>query len=281
MRGNNGMSQFRYSNISLSGYPNRLNNRLLHPLRALLQPITDIYTASIPELLTQIQKVSTPSQLTRLVNKLQHRIWNLLPEKQALVRKQLTGVLISLVHHASKASLRLAAASWLRFFIQAAYPSQPEEIFVTLVTAATLNDSQCKGEDMNEQRAYLKMIFDCFWPFRYPYTAYNWEKFPDNSVFYLLAPLLSDADFYMQDILISIFSELPSLDDAEIVEYLLPVALTWSTHSNPERRRRITSILALMNNKSAQEALNRLQVDTDLTVSTSAKHAVDKVRKVL
>src|SRR5947199_8144155 len=86
MKGNNGMSQFRYSNISLSEYPNRLNNRLLHPFRALLQPITHIYASSIPELLVQIQNVSTPSQLTRLVNKLQQRIWNLLPEKQALVR---------------------------------------------------------------------------------------------------------------------------------------------------------------------------------------------------
>jgi len=277
VRGKNAMSQVQYSNISLSAYPNRLNNRLLHSLLALLQPITGNYVASIPELLVQIQKVSTPSQLTKLVNKLQHRIWNLLPEKQALVREQLLDALKSVVLRASESSLRLEAAGWLRFFIYSAYPSQPEEIFVTLVTSATLYGSECKGQKSNEQRAYLKMIFDCFWPFRYPYTAYNWDKFPDNSIFYSLAPLLSHADFDVQDILISIFSELPSLDD-EISEYMLPVALTWSTHSNPEYRRRIATILALMNNEYAQKALNCLQTDTDPTVRTSAKRAADKVR---
>lgn len=259
VRDNNGMHQIHYSNISLPAYPNRLNSRLLHSLRAMLQPITKNYVASIPELFVQLQKASTPSQLTTLINKLQRRIWDLLPEKQSLVRKQLFDALKSVMHHASESSLRLEAAGWLRFFIYAAYPLQPEEIFVTLVTAATSHDTECKGAETNEQYAYLKMIFDCFWPFRYPYTAYNWGKFPDNSIFYSLAPLLSHTDFYVQDILISIFSELPSLDDQEISEYLLPVALTWSSHANPERRRRITIILARMNNQSAQEALNCLQ----------------------
>ncbi len=243
-----------------------------------VERILDNYVASIPELLVQIQKVSTPSQLTKLVNKLQHRIWNLLPEKQALVRKQLLDALKSVVLHASESALRLEAAGWLRFFIYSAYPSRPEEVFVTLVTSASLYGSECKGQKSNEQRAYLKMIFDCFWPFRYPYTAYNWDKFPDNSIFYSLAPLLSYAEFDVQDILISIFSELPSLDDDEISAYLLPVALTWSTHSNPECRRRIATILALMNNEYSQEALNCLQTDTDPTVRISAKRAADKVR---
>jgi hypothetical protein len=272
------MSQSHFSNIALPEYPNRLNNRLFHSLRALLQPITENYAASIPELLVQIQKVSTPFQLTKLVNKLQHRIWDLLPENQTLARKQLLDALNSVVLHASESSLRLEAAAWLRFFTYAAYPSQPEEIFVTLVTAATLHGSECKGEETNEQHAYLQMIFDCFWPFRYPYATYNWEKFPNNSIFYPLAPLLSHADTYTQDILISIFAELPSLDDAEIAEYMLPIALQWSTDISPERRQRITTILALMHSNEAQDALNRLQTDSHLLVSCKAKRAAEKVQ---
>jgi len=268
------MSQLHYSDISLPRYPNLINRLLYYPLRVLLQPITHVYPGSIPELLVQIQKVTTPNQLTKLVNELQSRIWYLLPDEQAIARKQLTDALISLVHHASHASLRLEAAGWLRLFVQAAYPPHPEEIFVTLVTAAIRDDG-----DGNVQRANLKMIFECFWPFRYPYAAYNWEKFPNNAVFYPLAPLLSQSDDYTQSMLISIFAELPSLDDSEIAQYLLPVALTWSTHTDPERRQRITSILALMNHSSAQKALNRLQVDTNPTVRASAKRAAEKVRR--
>src|SRR6266566_4535993 len=242
------MSQLHYSDISLPRYPNLINRLLYYPLRVLLQPITHVYPGSIPELLVQIQKVTTPNQLT--------------------------DALISLVHHASHASLRLEAAGWLRLFVQAAYPPHPEEIFVTLVTAAIRDDG-----DGNVQRANLKMIFECFWPFRYPYATYNWEKFPNNAVFYPLAPLLSHADACSQDILISIFAELPSLDDAEIAEYVLPFALKWSTDTNPERRQRITTILALMRNNAAQEALNRLQTDPHLLVSCKAKRAAEKVRR--
>jgi hypothetical protein len=278
VRGKNDMSQSHISNISLPKYPNRINTHLLHPLRTWLQLITSNYVASIPENLAQIQKVTTPIQLTKLVNKLQTRIWYLPLEEQAIARKQLTGELISFMHHASKPALRIAAASWLRLFVQAAYTSQPEEIFVTLVTALTLNNSQYNGKNTDEQHAYLRMIFDCFWPFRYPYATYNWEKFPNNSVFYPLAPLLSYADACTQDILISIFTELPSLDDSEIVDYVLPFALKWSTDPNPERRQRITTILALMHNDAAQEALNQLQADSHLLVSCKAKRAAEKVR---
>ncbi len=273
------MSQSHFSNISLPEYPNRINTLLLHPLRTWLQSITSSYAPSIPELLVQIQKVTTSIQLTKLVNKLQTRIWYLPPTEQAIARKQLADTLISFVRHASKPALRIEAANWLRLYVQAAYTSQPEEIFVTLVTAATLNNSRCYRENTDEQHAYLKMIFDCFWPFRYPYATYNWEKFPNNSVFYPLAPLLSHADACSQDILISIFAELPSLDDAEIAEYVLPFALKWSTDTNPERRQRITTILALMRNNAAQEALNRLQTDPHLLVSCKAKRAAEKVRR--
>jgi len=278
-KGKRGMSQSHFSNIALPEYPNRINNLLLHPLRTWLQSFTSSYAVSIPELLIQIQQVSTPSQLTKMVNTLQIRIGELPPEEQAIARNQLAGALISFVHHASKPALRIEAANWLRLFVQAAYTSQPEEIFVTLVTTVTLINSQYYGENMVEQHTYLKMIFDCFWPFRYPYATYNWEKFPNNSVFYPLAPLLPHADAYTQDILISIFAELPSLDDAEIAEYVLPIALTWSTDINPERRQRITTILALMHNDAAQEALNHLQTDSHLLVSCKAKRAAEKVRR--
>jgi hypothetical protein len=278
--GKNGMSQSHFSNISLPEYPNRINNLLLQPLRTWLQSITSSYKVSIPELFIQIQQVSTSSQLIKLVNKLQLRIWYLPSEEQTIVRKQLADALISFVHHASKSALRIEAANWLRLLVQATYTSQPEEIFVTLVTAVKSNNSQCYRENMDEQHAYLKMIFDCFWPFRYPYATYNWEKFPSNSVFYPLAPLLSHADAYTQDILISIFAELPSLDDAEIAEYMLPIALKRSTDTNPERRQRISTILALMRTNEAREALNHLQTDSHLLVSISAKRAAEKVRRV-
>jgi len=180
---------------------------------------------------------------------------------------------------ASQASLRLEAASWLRMFVQAAYPSQPEQIFVTLVTAANRAYAETGSNSTNELRAYLKMIFECFWPFRYPYAAYNWEQYPSNAVFYSLAPLLTHNDDYTQAMLISIFAELPSLDDPEIAVHLLPVALTWSTDANPERRQRITTILSLMSHSSAQEALSRLQSDANPSISTGAKRAAEKLRR--
>jgi hypothetical protein len=273
------MSQFDYSDFSLPGYSNRINALLHNPLQALLQSFARTSTVSIPELLIRLQKVSTSQQLTKLVNKLQARIWNLPAQEQAITRKQLADVLASLVLHTPQASLRLEAAGWLRMFVQAAYSSQPEQIFVTLVTAATDIHSESADCNTNEQRAYLKMIFNSFWPFRYPYAAYNWEQFPNNQVFYPLAPLLSHIDYRTRDILISIFAELPSLDDPEIAEYLLPVALSWSTHIDPEHRQRITTILSLMSHSSAQQALSRLQADSNPLVSASAKRAAEKIRR--
>jgi hypothetical protein len=48
---------------------------------------------------------------------------------------------------------------------------------VTIVTAAVRASIEPDRNDV-EQRTYLKMILDCFWPFHYPYAAYNWELFP-------------------------------------------------------------------------------------------------------
>jgi len=83
----------------------------------------------------------------------------------------------------------------------------------------------------------------------------------------------------MQDMLIGIFGELPSLDDAEIQRYLLPMALQWSNHVDAERRRRVTYVLARMNCVSAQEALHRLLSDADPVVRNSAKSATGYVKK--
>ena len=270
------MSQLRYWQISLPGYPNRIHHVIHNPLRALLRLIADSYTTSIPKLLVQVQKATSPRQLTDAMNKLQSRTWDLPSEDLAIVRKQMAGALIQLVQSTSQASLRLEAAGWLRMFIQTAYMSQPEQVFVTLVTAALQANTEGNTTELSEQRAYLKMIFDCFWPFRYPYAAYTWEQLPNNEAFYPLAPLLSQVHDSTQDALVAIFAELLSLDDAEIAEHLLPLALAWSNHSDPERRQRITSVLALMSQNSAQEALCRLQADPYPFVRTSAKRAIEK-----
>ena len=215
--------------------------------------------------------------------------------------------------------MRLEAAGWLRLFVQAGQVAQPADIFVTLVTAsmqAPLREHQSNlkvgfsppthlkkmttggtpdpgrrdcvpsalpscfsSGELNEQRAYLQMIFECFWPFRHPYPAYTWQVLPTNEVFYPLAPLFDQADYATQDALIGIYGELPALDDAEILEHLLPVALQWSRHADPERRRRVANILAHINQESAQEALCCLQSDPDTDVRESAKSAAGYVRK--
>jgi HEAT repeat protein len=130
-----------------------------------------------------------------------------------------------------------------------------------------------------EQQAYLKMIFQCFWPFRHPYPAFSWQLFPANDVFYPLASLFTEADDDAQDTLISIFAELPSLDDEEIARYLLPVALQWARDSDPERRRRIPNVLARINSASSCEALVHLQSDADPIVRKSAKSAAGFARR--
>ena len=60
--------------------------------------------------------------------------------------------LARLMQHATGAPLRLEAAGWLGLFVQAAYLAQPEQVFVTLVTAAV------HTSDPNEQRAYLAQL---------------------------------------------------------------------------------------------------------------------------
>jgi hypothetical protein len=132
---------------------------------------------------------------------------------------------------------------------------------------------------LREQKTLLSLLFQCFWPFHFPYPAYRWELFPANKVFYPLASLLDYSDVEMQHTIIGIFAELPRLDDAEILEFLLPLALQWSKHTDPEHRRLAPNILARVNQENALQALDHLLADADPQVKESAKSAVGYTRR--
>lgn len=265
------MSQSRDIHFTLFEYSVRLITSMQNAFRRLLHPLISLSSrASSAELLIQIEQATTPLHLTQMINNLQDLLWNLPSQEQALQRKKLIAILNTHLLESSNSSLRLEAASWLRMLMQAGLVTHPEDIFVTLVTAA------CSAPT-SEQESYLKMIFDCFWPFRYPYPAYERDLFPANSVFYPLAPLLSSCEQDAQEMLIAIFAELPELDDAEIVKYLLPIALAWANSPNPERRGRVATLLARMSDTRAQEALCHLQADADATVRTLAKRAAENI----
>ena len=255
-----------------AGYSGHLEQTVQSRFQSLARSFRHVTAMSIAELLQQIETSTTPQQLNKRVNKLQGKLWNLPKPEQTLFQERLADILTVHILQSNQRALRLEAAGWLRMFTQAAYLPQPESTFVTLVTAIT-QDTQI---DTHERAAYLKMIVDCFWPFRYPYPAFTWEVFPANSVFYALAPLLSHTDDYTQSMLIAIFNELPTLDENEITAHLLPVALQWSNHSDSERRQRITAILARMSHPDAQNALQRLQSDTNPLVQASARRAAEK-----
>ncbi len=268
------MNQSQSASFPTAGYSGRLNHTAQSKIQGLLRSSHHTSLTSIAELLQLIETTTTPQQLNKRINKLQSKIWNLPKQEQTLFRERLADILAVHILQSQQRALRLEAAGWLRMITQAAYLPQPEQSFVTLVTAAVRNDQI----DTHERAAYLKMIVDCFWPFRYPYPAFTWEVFPANSVFYPLAPLLSHSDDYTQSMLIAIFSELPALDEVEIAAQLLPVALQWAGHSDSEHRQRITTILARMSHKDAQAALQRLQSDSDPLVHSSAHRAAEKER---
>jgi hypothetical protein len=266
------MNPSQSASFPTAGCSGRLKHGTLSKLQGLLQRTRHTGATSIAELLQQIETTTIPQELNKHINKLLSKIWNLSKQEQTLFRERLADILAVHILQSRERTLRLEAAGWLRMITQAAYLPQPEQSFVTLVTAAARNDQI----DTHERAAYLKMIVDCFWPFRYPYPAFTWEVFPANSVFYALAPLLSHSDDYTQSMLIAIFSELPTLDEEEIAGYLLPVVLQWAGHSDREHRQRITTILARMSHRDAQAALQRLQSDPDPLVQTSARRAAEK-----
>jgi len=267
------------SNSLIVNHPNRLITSMHNIMRGFRKLSSYLYPQSISELLLQLEEVTTPAQLTGTVNKLQNLFWKLPDREQAVFRKNLMHILSMHVLQGVQEEIRLEAAGWLRLFVQAGLVTQPEEIFVTLVTAAVRSAGGSQTAARNKQQAYLKLIFECFWPFRHPYPAYTWQVFPTNEAFYPLAPLFKQGNYAIQDALIGIYAELPALDDQEILEHLLPVALQWSKHPDVERRRRVANVLARINQESAQEALCRLQSDADPIVQESAKTAAGYVRK--
>jgi hypothetical protein len=226
-------------------------------------------------LLRQIEEASTAAKLSRSVNRLQKALWNLPQEEQDTLRRMAADILIAHVLSNGQEQLRLEAAGWLRLFVQAGMVANPIPIFVTLVTALVRAAKHEISGSSKEQHTYLKMIFDCFWPFRSPRPAYSREEFPANDVFYPLVALLKQADHDMLDALFGIFAELPNLDDPEIRDHLLPLALHWANASNAEYRRRSVYVLSRMSNSEAREALQQLQQDSDLQVRTSAKYVAN------
>jgi hypothetical protein len=273
--GKSQVGQYHLLHLSLSNQSNRYTNLAQHMFRSVLQTLAHTQKRTLAELFAQVEEATTTRDLTRAVNCIQEYLWELPAGEQSLPRQRLATALSDHVLHATESTLRLEAASWLRTLIQAGFIQQPEEVFVTLVTAATYASRQ---NSAHELESYLKMIFDSFWPFRYPYPVFTWEKFPTNEVFYRLAPLITDAGANIQELLLIIFAELPTLDDAEIAEYLLPVALTWAKHPGAEQRRMVTNILARIKQASAQEALLRLERDSNPLVRVSAQRAAAYVK---
>ncbi len=251
-------------------------HRLVVPVGRLMRHIRFLFgeqPASLSELIVQVEEASAPAQLAKTLNHLQDRLWQLSPQEQSRFREIIVNALTSQVLHTAYEPVRREAANWLRLFVQSGQVANPTEVFVTLVTAAVQishSSQQCEGA---EQNPYLKMIFDCFWPFRHPYQAYTWEVFPPNSVFYPLAAMFQQAGEETIDLLFGIFAELPSLDDPAISDHLLPVALHWSQSENAERRRRVVPVLARMRYAAAQQRLAALLQDADLQVRIAARDA--------
>ena len=262
----------------LFDYQSRLHTSMQTFLLSLRNKATSLYPLSITELLVQVEEAKTPAQLTVAINRVQKRLWKLPTSEQVAFRNDVLGILSTHTLQSRQPALRMEAAGWLRLFVQAGFVTAPHEVFATLVTAATCLSPTDHAPTM-ERQAYLKMIFDCFWPFHHPYPAYTWREFPANEVFYPLAPLITHADVRSQDTLIGIFGELSSLNDAQIASYVLPVALQWANSTDPEQRRRIADVLARLDNDSAQEALVRLLSDSDAHVRASAKSASGFVRR--
>lgn len=268
-----------YMHPSLLNNSMRMSTFMQNALRILRRLSHGLSPALISELLLQVKEACAAAQLRKSVNQLQDALWSLPTKEQAVYRSNLVTVLSAHVLHSYDAPLRLEAASWLRTFVQAGSVTQPGEVFVTLVTATTQVPTKDTRANINERAAYLRMIFDCFWPFRYPYPAFTWQEFPANEVFYPLTPLINSTDISIQEAILAIFAELPTLDDPEITEYLLPVALAWSRNSNPEHRRMVTNILARMSDTLAQEALRTLQRDDNQEVRNSARRAAEYVQR--
>lgn len=236
--------------------------RAVSPLTRLVRPARERLfsrrSATLSELIVSLEEAKTSAQLSHTLNSLQEALWNLSTEEQTRFREIAINTLERHVLQQDAEPLQYEAASWLRAFVQSGQVANPTEIFVTLVTAARQEAAHNQSAGNITHNPYLKMIFDCFWPFRHPYQAYTWEVFPPNAVFYPLAALFAQANAAAEDMLLGIFAELPSLDDEVILEHLLPVALRWARSQDAEQRRRVIPVLERIHNAAAQECLAKL-----------------------
>lgn len=263
-------------NASLSGYYQRL---VLFAHR-IQQRYNRLHRVSTSELLLQIREATEGTQLDKAVNRLQTRVWNAPTAEKTLTRDNLVAALSTQVLNASSVSLRLSAARWLRSLTQAGMISQPQDVFVTFVTAA-IKVSECPSSTTEEElQQYLHLTLGCFLPFHFPYPAFTWEQFPANALFYPLLALLPQASYNIQEFLFAIFAELPTLSDSQFTDTLLPLALEWANSTDVERRCKAAYVLARIHTLQAQAMFSCLLVDDDLQVRNSAKHAASYVCEV-
>ena len=111
------MDSSRSRHFPAQGYTNRFDQLAQNRLREALRPLHQAKSMSIAELLQQVERVVTPQQLNKLVNKLQSKLWNLPKEEQTLLRERLADALATHVLQSSSRPLRLEAAGWLRMFV--------------------------------------------------------------------------------------------------------------------------------------------------------------------
>lgn len=251
---------------------------MMQSMHNMLQLFAGSSASTVAELIQRVETVQTATQLTKAVNSLQHRLWKLSKAEQTHQRELLMNALIVHVSTSNSASLRMEAARWLRLLTQAGLLADPRNVFATFVTAAT-RLKNANTEERAEQLLYLTLLFECLCAFHHPYPAYAWHFFPANALFFPLTELLDTSDSEIQEALIAVFAELPAIDEEEITEHLLPVALAWARHTETERRRRVTYLLARFSLATTDAALSHLLTDADPIVRASARSAANYARR--
>src|SRR5438128_822036 len=125
------------TNTLMLDQPNRLIASMHYIVRSMRKLSTHLAPVRISELLVQLEEVTTPARLTKIVNRVQNLLWKLPATEQAILRKQLMIALTAHVLEGPEVLVRIEAAGWLRLLMQAGLVSEPHSIFVTLVTATT------------------------------------------------------------------------------------------------------------------------------------------------
>ncbi len=204
---------------------------------------------SAAEVLPALERATTAHELAQAADALQLYVWK--AAEQDTSRLTLAGLAVLQQHvlHASSLSLRLEAARWLRFFVQAGLIAQPQDIFVTLVTAAVASVSSEITMTQAQQhalRTYLLILLDCYWPFRYPYSSLTWAVFPAEDVFVPLAMLLThpQATDEIRELLVTFFAQLPTLEHPMLLACLTSVVQAWQGSPHAGVRQSVTKIRA-------------------------------------